>query len=160
MSGENSLMTQHYPDDFQVVTLSYPGAVVHDPTALLYADRDLVVDQIVVGVHAAGGGSYALNFRVSPDCRNTSATSMCTINLDTANVADGDTIIANTDSVLRYNSSGVLQSTTTGSVAINAVTANVQSNTIDRGSWLVIDPSGTAGSGRAIIQVRFRSRVK
>ena len=160
MSGEQSLIPQYYPDDFQVLTLSYPGAAVHDPTALLYADRDLIIDEIVVGVHTAGSTSYAFNFRVSPDCTSTSAASMCTINIDTANVSAGDTLVATTDGVIRFNSSGVAQTTATGSVAINAVSAGVQTNTIDRGSWLVIDPSGTVGSGRGIIQIRFRSRPK
>lgn len=160
MAGEQSLIPQYYPDDFQVLTLSYPGAAVNDPTALLYADRNLIVDEIVVGVHAVGSTSYAFNFRASPDCTSTSATSMCTINIDTANVSAGDTLVATTDGVTRFNSSGVAQTTSTGSVAINAVSAGVQSNTIDKGSWLVIDPSGTVGSGRGVIQIRFRSRPK
>lgn len=160
MSGEQSLIPQYYPDDFQVLTLSYPGAAVNDPTALLYADRDLIIDEIVVGVAAVGGTSYAFNFRVSPDCTNTSAASMCTINIDTANVSAGDTLVATTDSVIRYSSAGAVQTAATGSVAINAVSAGVQTNTVDKGSWLVIDPSGTVGSGRGVIQVRFRSRPK
>jgi hypothetical protein len=160
MSGEQSLIPQYYPDDFQVATVVFAGAAVHDPSPVLYADRDLIIDEIVVGVHVAGGTSYALNFRASADMNTTSATSMCTANIDTANVSAADTLVITTDGVQRFNSSGVLQSTATGSTAINGVTPNVQSNTLDKGQWLVIDPTGTVGSGRAVVQIRFRSRPK
>jgi hypothetical protein len=159
MPGENSLLPQYYNDDFQVTVLSYPAAAIHDPTAVLYADRDLIVDEIVVGVHTAPAAAATFNFEVNTDCTSASGTSMCTINVNSTNIASGDTLVATTDSVLRYNSSGVLQTTATGSTAINAVTAGVQSNLIPKGSWLIVDPD-TATGARAIIQIRFRSRLK
>lgn len=159
MPGENSLLPQYYHDDFQVITLSYPAAQIHDPTPVLYADRDLIVDEIVVGVHTAPAAAATFNFEVNTDCQSQSGTSMCTINVNSTNVTSGDTIVATTDSVLRYNSSGVLQTTATGSTAINGVTAGVQSNQIPKGSWLMIDPD-TASGARAAIQIRFRSRLK
>ena len=160
MPGESSLLPQYYNDDFQVITLSYPAAQIHDPTPVLYADRDLIVDEILVGVHTAVAAAATFNFEVSTDCQAQTGTSMCTINVNTAgSVASGDTIVATTDSVLRYNSSGVLQTTATGSTPINGVTAGVQSNLIPKGSWLLIDPD-TATGARAAIQIRFRSRLK
>ena len=159
MAGENSLLPQYYQDDFQVTVLSYPAAAIHNPTAVLYADRDLIVDEIVVGVHTASAAAATFSFEVSPDCTSESGTSMCTINVNSSNVAAGDTIVATTDSVLRYNSTGALETTATGSTAINGVTAGVQSNQIPKGSWLIVDPD-VATAARAIIQIRFRSRPK
>ena len=160
MPGESSLPVQHYADDFQVVSIPFWAAAITDPTPILYADRDLVIDEIVVGVTVVGGTSYALDFESSTSPIGTAGASMCTINVDTANVSAGDTLVATTDNVLRYSSAGALQTTTVGSTAINGVTAGVQSNFIAKGSWLVVDISGTVGSGRVVVQIRFRSRLK
>lgn len=160
MPGETSLLVQNYSDDFQILAIPFTSAAVNDPTAILYADRDMIIDEIVVGVHAVGGTGYKFDFEVSTNSVGSAGVSMCTINIDTANVALGDTLVATTDNVLRFNSAGVLQTTTTGSTAINGVTAGVQSNFIPRGSWLVMDVDGTVGSARVIVQIRFRSRLK
>jgi len=159
MAGENSLLPQYYQDDFQVTVLSHPATAIDDPTAILYADRDLIVDEIVVGVRTAPAAAATLNFEVSPDCTAVGGTSMCTISLNSTNVTAGDTVVATTDSVLRYSLTGALQTTVAGSTAINGVTAGVQSNLIPKGSWLIVDPD-TATNARAIIQIRFRSRLK
>ena len=160
MPGETSLLPQYYNDDFQILTVPFTGAAVNDPTAILYADRDMVIDEIVVGVHAVGGTGYKFDFEVNTNSVGAGGVSMCTINIDTANVTVGDTLVATTDNVLRYSSAGALQTTTTGSTAINGITAGTQSNFIPKGSWLVIDVDGTVGSGRVIVQIRFRSRLK
>jgi hypothetical protein len=160
MAGESSLPVQYYADDFQILTVPFTSAAVNDPTAILYADRDMIIDEIVVGVHAVGGVGYSFDFEASTNPVGQSGVSMCTINIDTANVTVGDTLVATTDNVLRYSLTGVLQTTTLGSTAINGVIAGVQSNCIPKGSWLVMDVAGTVGSGRVIVQIRFRSRLK
>jgi len=160
MPGENSLPVQHYADDFQILTIPFVTASgITDPNAILYADRDLVIDEIVVGVTTVGASGALINFRASTNPGDTAAASMCVINVDTANVTASDTLVATTDNVLRYSSAGALQTTTVGSTAINGVTAGVQSNFIPKGSWLVVDPT-SASSARVIIQIRFRSRLK
>ena len=161
MAGETSLLPQYYNDDFQV--LSFPlitTAGVTDPLPILYADRDMVIDEIVVAVPVVGtGGTATINFEISTNPLEQGGTSMCTINVDTANIVAGDTLVAPTDNVLRYSLAGALQTTAVGSTAINGVTAGVQSNCIPKGSWLIIDPN-TATAARVIVQIRFRSRLK
>jgi len=155
MAGENSLVIQHYPDDFSLTV--YPNAIAapHDPTILLYADRDLYIDEIVVGVHAVGGTSAVLSFEVTRDISATGGTVVALANIDTANISNGDTIVLTTDAVVRTNGSGVVQTTATGSTVINK-----DENKIPQGYWLMFDITGTIGSGRASVQVRYRSRPK
>lgn len=163
MPGETSLLPQYYNDDFQVLSHTFTGAIINDPTAILYADRDMVIDEIVVGVHAAStaAGAGAISFEVSTNPIDTSATVVaCIISMDDDNVDAGNTVVATTDSVIRFNSAGVALTTATGSTAINGVTAGVQSNLIPKGSWLILDTTGTFTGGRATVQIRFRSRLK
>jgi hypothetical protein len=162
MPGENSLLPQYYNDDFQVVVFNNAIAAPHDPTMLLYADRDMIIDEIVVGVHAVGGASAVLNFESTVDISNTTPAGsvMASVNIDTANITAGDTFVLTTDGITRTTSAGVVTTTSTGTTAINAVSAGVQSNFIPKGSWLVADITGTIGAGRVAIQIRFRSRLK
>lgn len=162
MPGENSLLPQYYNDDFQVVVFNNAIAAPHDPTILLYADRDMIIDEIVVGVHAVGGASAVLNFESTVDISNTAPAGvvMAAVNIDTANITAGDTFVLTTDGITRTTSAGVVTTTSTGTTAINAVSAGVQSNFIPKGSWLVADITGTIGAGRVAIQIRFRSRLK
>jgi hypothetical protein len=162
MPGENSLLPQYYNDDFQVVVFNNAIAAPHDPTILLYADRDMIIDEIVVGVHAVGGASAVLSFESTVDISSATpaGTVMATVNIDTANITAGDTFVLTTDGITRTTSAGVVTTTSTGTTAINAVSAGVQSNFIPKGSWLVADITGTIGAGRVAIQIRFRSRLK
>ena len=151
-----SLLTQNYPNDFQVVTIPNVSAIPHDPTLVLYADRDLVIDQIVVGVHAVGGTDALLTFESTTDIDNTAAagTVLASVNVDTANVGAGNTIVTSTHGVTRRNDAGVLQSGATGTTVINSA-----NNVIPAGSWLIIDSSGTMTGARVSVQVRFRSQL-
>jgi hypothetical protein len=162
MAGENSLLPQYYNDDFQVVVFNNAIAAPHDPTILLYADRDMIIDEIVVGVHAVGGASAVLNFESTVDISNATPAGavMAAVNIDTANITAGDTFVLTTDGITRTTSAGVVTTTSTGTTAINAVSAGVQSNFIPKGSWLIADITGTIGAGRVAIQIRFRSRLK
>jgi hypothetical protein len=156
MAGENSLVIQHYPDDFSLTVFPNAAAAPHDPTILLYADRDLYVDEIVVGIHAVGGSSAVLSFEVTRDLTNTAAGSVVALaNIDTANVTAGDTMVLTTDGIVRTSTTGTVYSSSTGSSAIS----NLE-NKIPQGYWLLIDITGTIGSGRASVQVRYRSRPK
>ena len=156
MAGENSLVIQHYPDDFSLTVFPNAAAAPHDPTILLYADRDLYVDEIVVGIHAVGGGSAVLSFEVTRDLTNATAGSVVALaNIDTANVTAGDTMVLTTDGIVRTSTTGTVYSSSTGSSAISN-----SENKIPQGYWLLIDITGSIGTGRASVQVRYRSRPK
>lgn len=156
MAGENSLVIQHYPDDFSLTVFPNAAAAAHDPTILLYADRDLYVDEIVVGIHAVGGTAAVLSFEVTRDLTNATAGSVVALaNIDTANVTAGDTMVFTTEGVVRTSTTGSVYASSTGSTAIS----NLE-NKIPQGYWLLIDITGTIGSGRASVQVRYRSRPK
>jgi hypothetical protein len=158
MAGENTLPAQYYPDDFQVVVFNNAIAAPNDPVLLLYADRDLIVDEIVVGVHAVGGSSAVLSFETSTDPSSTtpSATPMATVNIDTANITAGDTFVLISDGITRTTAAGVVTTSSTGTSIANMK----DQNKISKGSWLVIDITGTIGGGRVGVQIRFRSRPK
>lgn len=157
MPGETSLLPQYYHDDFQVLSYTFTGALINDPTAILYADRNLILDEIVVGIHAAStaAASGAISFDVSTNPIDTAGTVVCTISTDDDNVDAGNTVVATTDSVIRYSSAGAALSTATGSTAIDKTT-----NFIPKGSWLILDTTGTFTGARVIVQIRFRSRPK
>ena len=161
MPGESSLLPQYYEDDFQVVVFNNAAAAPHDPTILLYADRDMIIDEIVVGVHAVGGTSSTISFEAVTDIstNNPTAVPMATVNIDTSIITAGDTLVLTTDGITRTTAAGVVTTSSTGTTAINGITAGVQSNLIRKGSWLIADLN-SIGAGRVAIQVRFRSRLK
>lgn len=151
----NSLVTQHYPDDFQVASFHNLNPAVGDPVALLYAERDIVIDSIVVGVRIPGtnAGGGGLSFETSLSPAGDGGTSMCTFNVDGSNnTVAGDTKIATTDSAIRYLADG--------SVANDSSTKiNPDANLVRAGRWLVLDYLGTVSEFRGFVQVRFRSLV-
>lgn len=153
-----SLVTQHYPDDFQILTYQFAGAAVTDPTPLLYADRALVIDSIIVSVNAVAtaAGAGALSFEKGSAPNGTGGTVLAVASVDDDNVDAGDYLIFGdgVDSVRRYNSSGTLQTTATGSTKLS-----VAENQLAAGQWLVIDLTGTASAYRGLIQIRYRSRM-
>jgi hypothetical protein len=52
------LVTQHYPDDFQILTFNIRAFTSGD--LLFYADRDMVIDSITFGLQTAGGTGATL----------------------------------------------------------------------------------------------------
>lgn len=170
----NPLVFQHYPDDFQVLTYTFNGSTPADQV-LLYADRPLVIDSITVGVQAVGSTSAVLNFYTSADCTfgGTNVT-IAAANIDTANVAAGDTIILDgvnnsSNAVRKYSKTGTAGSAT-GSTQLKYI--NASNTTIDNvlttsmstdkvypvGTYLLLDVTGTIGSAKGLVQIRFRSR--
>jgi hypothetical protein len=162
MAGENTLPVQYYPDDFDVVSFQFDAtaASIGDPTPLLYADRQLIIDNIVVGlVAASGSGTDALTFRNGTDFATLANNNpLCLIDTFT-DCAAGDTIVSTSDGVVRTNLSGQLKTAANNSTAINAATTNGFWNVIPQGSWLLID-TGTITSLKCTIQIRYRSRPK
>lgn len=151
----NSLVTQHYPDDFQVASFHNLNFGFGDPMALLYAERDIVIDSIVLGVripgNSAGGGGLSFETSLSP--AGDGGTSMCTFNIDGSNnTSAGDTKIATTDSAIRYLADGSVANDSSSKI-------NPDANLVRAGRWLVMDFVGTVSEFRGFIQVRYRSRV-
>jgi hypothetical protein len=148
MAGENSLPTQYYRDDQQLVCEVLPTA----PTTrvpILYADRNLIIDSIVVGTLVASTGDTTATIQkttagtndgitITPAAPNATLTSM----MATGNIATGTigTIVVSTESATRSLSNS--------------------QNTLDAGNWMFYVPGGTATSHVATIQIRFRSRPK
>lgn len=153
MPGVTSLPVQYYPDNFQIITFGpfYDIAVV-DPTAVFYADRDMVVDTITVYTRIAHGSAATGAFEVSTDPTSTSGTAMAVADL---NLTAGTTLFLQTDG-------GSAPATVTAAGAAGTSTNSTQlsatANLIPRGSFLIIDLSA-GGSWRGFIQIRVRSRV-
>lgn len=154
------LVTQHYPDDFQTISYVFTGALINDPSAILYADRDLIIDQIVVGIHAVGSTSGALSFEVANSCTSTSGTVLGVVTVDTANVTAGDHIILDGVSPTIYKYTAGVAAAVSGCTQlkyINATNTTVD-NVVPAGSWLIVDSTGTTTGARVTIQIRYRSR--
>ena len=145
------LVTQHYPDDFQIFTFPLlvgsgyrseeAGAVTTTP--LLYEDRDLVVDSITVAISVVGTSGAALNVRKSTAGTSTTPsgpsfdTTGTAVKLHTVNV-DG---------------------TTLGTTVVTLNSPSTDVNLVKAGNWLGLAFAGTTANMRGMVQIRFRSRV-
>jgi hypothetical protein len=155
MAGANSLVTQHYPNDFQIVTVPFVAAAsTSDPVVFMYADRDLVIDSVVVGIIVPGGGNGRLNIEEATAPNSSAGTIICSFNIDGGNnAAAGDTIISDTDSVVRIDAAGDSQNVGASTKINNA------NNLIQKGRWVMIDFENTFAAFRGTVQIRFRSMV-
>ena len=154
MSGEQSLPAQYYPDDFQVITLGpFYGVALVDPTAVLYADRDLTVDSIIVYTATANGSAATASFEVSTDPTSTSGANMAVADL---NLTAGTTLFLATDG---GSVPATVAANGTAGTSANSTQLSQLENTINRGSFLIIDLSAGT-SWRGFIQIRLRSRPK
>jgi hypothetical protein len=139
MPGENVLPTQYYPDDFQPLT-----HVVHDASLAdfpwIYADRNLIVDSVVVcnGGTAVGGTASIHIVKTAPGVVPTSTNVQAGTNITSA-----ISIVANA-------------AATNGTVLDS-------DNFVDAGSWICVKTTaggGTLSNFRGAITIRFRSRPK
>jgi len=154
MSGENSLPSQYYPDDFQIINLGpYYGTALVDPTAVLYADRDLTVDSIIVYTSTANGSAATGSFEVSTDPTSSSGNSMAVADL---NLTAGTTLFLQTDG---GTTPATISAAGVAGTSSNSTQLSAAENTINRGSFLIIDLSAGT-SWRGFIQIRLRSRPK
>jgi len=139
MPGENVLPAQYYPDDFQIVS-----HVVHDASladlALVYADRNLILDSVVLCCSGTAVGGTA-TIEIVKVASGTIPTS--------TNIQAG-TSISSTLSIAANSAA------TTGTI-INTT------NFVDIGSWICIKTtagSGTLSNFRGTVNLRLRSRPK
>ena len=124
------LVTQHYPDDFQIITLGLNTTGDGADQAMFYADRNIVIDSVVVGTSVADtGATCAVKYATSPVA---------------ATIASG-TAVTNTMDV-----------SATGTVTATIVTT---ANEIAAGNWIGLDFTAATDSLKGVVQIRFRSRV-
>jgi len=135
------LVTQHYPDDFQTETVQFTTPI--DGQAFFYADRDIVIDSLVVGVAVAGGASALVKFT-----KTTSGTAASPAAPSVANITGGTEITGNVDIA------------SLGTVSASLLSTSTDVNIVKAGNWVGIERvSGTFGTPNLIFRVRFRSRV-
>ena len=154
--GETSIPLEQLPDDHQwihfplVATVGVPNAGTH--IGQFYADRDMVLDRIIVGVGAATSGATTTCIRVFYR-----ATPILTANDGNANFVLGGAGIA--DEVVVYDRTA--ESNATGPFTKVIEEVNVQGqNFIPAGNWVnVVLYSTTQASQNANVSVKFRTKI-
>lgn len=134
MPGENVLPASEYPDDFEIV--SVPFNHVLEGTAantipFLYADVDLVVDSVVVGISVIEGAA------------------------ETVEVVHATTIQATTG-FLSLQTATV----STNTLGTTVATVNTSNNLVPAGSWIMLKFDAALGAAHGCVQIRFRTRLK
>lgn len=168
MPGEATLPTQYYPDDFQILSFFFQtnGAAGNtpDPTMLFWTDRDIIIDQVVVGFSTmeAGGTNARLALEYATGIGDPTGTQIMSLTANNSQGIDAgsDTIVVTTDQWLQYRS-GSLYSTQTTPTAANTTLLSSSQNAVPANRWLCLDFVGSFGSATTgTIQLRFRSRPK
>jgi len=157
------LVTQHYPDDFKILSYNPQANPVAGTNAiLLYADRTMVIDSITVTVQVIAAAAATASFEVNSNPVNTSGTVIAVANLaETA----GDTIfldgVNNSSGNVRKISATGTAGSSSGSTQLKFLSPTNTSidNVVPAGSFLVIDYTGTPTAFRGLIQIRYRSRL-
>lgn len=142
------LVTQHYPDDFQVVTFNaldrYNAGATDGSNgsfAIFYADRDVAVDSIVIGIAVAGAASSSLRI-----FKTTSGTA-----------ASPATPLFNGTTAL--TTAAQAADATAGVYVQTLATPANDTNIVRAGNWIGVLLSGTLTAFRGQIQIRLRSRI-
>lgn len=135
------LVTQHYPDDFQILT--FPIRAFSSGDLLFYADRDIVIDSITFGLQTAGSTGASLQL-----AKTTTGTAASPVSGAAANVTGGTTLHTAVDIA-----SG------TATTVVSLTTPANDTNRVAAGNYVGVIVAGTIGTPDGIIQIRFRSRV-
>lgn len=151
MAGENFLPVQHYPDDFSIAEVTIPAAVTTTGFPLIYADRDLIIDSVTVGlIVVSSTGSQTATIQKTTGGTRTGTT------VTAASPAGSKTSIMGAGTVDISTAAGTFVITTETSTTYLSNTLNK----LDAGNWLLFIPSGTTSSMSCMVQVRYRSRPK
>lgn len=145
------LVTQYYPNDFHVFTfqtLDRANSAVTDgsitSTALIYADRDIAIDSIVIGVGASASGNAMTFGKTTAGTASSPASPLF--------ISSGTTLI----SAL----TGSTSVAAAGTVTATLLTPSNDTNVVRAGNWFgVVYTAGTLASLRATVQIRFRSAI-
>jgi len=136
----NPLVTQHYPDDFQILSFTIRAFTSGD--LLFYADRDMVIDSITFGLQTAGGASSTLQL-----AKTTTGTATTPATGAAANVTGGTAL-----------HDAVAISSGTATTVVSLTTPASDTNRVLAGNYVGVIVAGTIGTPDGIIQIRFRSR--
>jgi hypothetical protein len=133
MPGENILPASEYPDDFEIVSIPFFHAM--DATAaftipLMYADVDLAVDSIVIGVSVLEAAKNA-------------------------EVVHATTVQATTG-FLALQTAAV----STASAGTTVCTVNTSNNIVPAGNWIFLKFDAATTAVHGCVQLRFRTRLK
>jgi len=139
------LVTQHYPDDFQVLTFQIRAFSSGD--LLFYADRDIVIDSITFSIQTAGGAGATLQL-----AKSTVGTVATPSTGAAAHITGGTALHA---TAFAMGSGATVPATEVVSLA----TPSSDTNLVKAGNFVGVIVAGTIGTPEGIIQVRFRSRV-
>jgi len=126
----NVLVTQYYPDDFQIHTtfLRHGDVPADDCVPIFYADRTVVIDSIVYGVSETDTGEdVELVYATTPQATTGTSIQTAVSSLATAGVV--------------------------------TPTINTANNEIPSGSWIIAKFSDGVDNAHVTIQIRFRSRL-
>jgi hypothetical protein len=142
------LVTQHYPDQFQTIhfnALDRYGAGATDGSngsyAIFYADRDMAVDSIVIGIAQAGAASSTLRiFKTTAGTAASPATPLF-------------------NSTTALTTAAQAADATAGVYPQTLVTPAQDTNIVRAGNWIGVVLSGTLTTFRGAIQIRLRSRI-
>lgn len=135
------LVTQHYPDDFQILTFTIRAFTNGD--LLFYADRDVVIDSITFGLQTAGGTGASLQL-----AKTTGGTATTPASGAAANVTGGTALHTAVDI-----------STGTATTVVSLTTPSSDTNRVAAGNYVGVIVAGTIGTPDGIIQIRLRSRI-
>lgn len=124
------LVTQHYPDDFQIVTLPLNTTGDGADQALFYADRTIVIDAVYVGTAVADtSAALVIKHAATPVATDIAAGTAVTSSMDIA---------------------------ATGTVTGTVLAAG---NEVAAGRWIGCDFTSATDNYKGVVQIRFRSRV-
>lgn len=140
MPGENVLPVEHYPDDFQIVTVPFSqaseGTGAHTIPFMYVEPRasngtGIVVDSIAIGISVVEGTA------------------------ETVEVVHATTVQATTGFVS-------LQTATVSTNALGTTipTINTANNFVPAGSWLMLKFDAAQTNTHGCVTIRFRSRLK
>ncbi len=136
----NPLQIQGYHDDFQIIAETLLAPITG--TALIYAERDMVIDAIYMGVSAVGTVSATLQV-----VKTTTGTLTTPASASAIVVAAGTAL---------HTAQAI---TVLGTFAPTLTTPSLDTNLIKAGNWVGVVVAGTVSSAVIAVQFRIRSRV-
>ena len=154
MPGQIPLDTKYYPSDFQVVTTSLVG--VGAPSKIvMYADRDLIIDSVIVtigdgtDVNATLRLAYVTNL-VAPTYTANNSTGT-TFNITTVLNVTANTPASGGPSLRYITGDGTFDFVKSAGVPIQ--------NIVPQGATIWVAANSLAGVERGAVQIRFRSQL-
>lgn len=136
----NPLAVEQYNDDFQIISELLISPVTG--TAMVYAERDTVIDAIYMGVSVVGGSGATLRI-----VKTTSGTLASPASASAAVVAAGTGL--HTAQVI----------TALGTFIPTLTTPDLDTNLIKAGNWVGVVVAGTISTAAVLVQFRLRNRV-